>query len=772
MPIRPPVLDDRTYDDLLSDLLARIPAHTPEWTNVRLGDPGRTLLELFAWLGDALLYRVNLIPEKQRLAFLRLLGLEPRPALPARGVVSLAFDDDRVQEPVRLPAGVVLQGPVPFETRKLTWVYPVTSEAYIKRPIRDDERKALGSVLDGLPILYGLQEEPVFYVTTPVFVGGASVASGVDLSEGTVDGCLWIALFAPDDRKVAEPVAESRAAFGPTPDGVHRRVTVGIAPALALEDPLDVAGAVSSLPEGARIRVAWEVTTGASGDGAFVPLDASDGTDGMTRTGVVELTLPDKIGAPTTDVRKNLLAGVGDTPPRLDDEKKASRLVAWLRMRLLSADGGPRPQLALSWAGFGAVEIDQRRTTFGRQIGESTGLADQVLALGGTSVEPETLVVEVAEQGRGFEAWARVPDIALATRGETVYALSAEEGTIRFGDGVRGKIPPEGARIRVARMRAGGGERGNLPPLSLKEARVPGVKLRVVQGLPTSGGREAESLDEAEKRIPSVLRHRERAVTEDDFRALAAAAPGARVGRVEVLPKFAPKRRVSGVPGVVTVMVLPEKAMQMPPAPRADRVFLERVFAYLDPRRPLATELYVIGCEYVPLSVSVAVVIRPGLERDDVLTAVRDALREYLWPLAPGGPARRGWPLGGTVRARELEVVVSRMEGVEGVATPRLFRKAGEGWTAIEPADACDPAEAPLEKWQLPELLHVVVVEGTESPLSIISGPSGGPGGPGGTSGGPGGTGGTGGTGGGGAGGTGGGGGRPTVAVPVVPEVC
>ena len=80
MPIRPPALDDRRYDDLVTELLARIPAHTPEWTNPRVGDPGRTIIELFAWLGDALLYRVNLIPERQRLAFLRLLGQPLRPA--------------------------------------------------------------------------------------------------------------------------------------------------------------------------------------------------------------------------------------------------------------------------------------------------------------------------------------------------------------------------------------------------------------------------------------------------------------------------------------------------------------------------------------------------------------------------------------------------------------------------------------------------------------------------------------------------------------------
>jgi len=39
MPIRPPVLDDRSYDDLVEELLARIPAHTPDWTHPRPGDP-------------------------------------------------------------------------------------------------------------------------------------------------------------------------------------------------------------------------------------------------------------------------------------------------------------------------------------------------------------------------------------------------------------------------------------------------------------------------------------------------------------------------------------------------------------------------------------------------------------------------------------------------------------------------------------------------------------------------------------------------------------
>src|SRR5512139_3328568 len=105
MPFRPPRLDDRRYEDLVAELVSRIPAHTPEWTNVRLGDPGRTLIELFAWLGDTLLYRANLIPERQRLVFLKLLGLGLKPARPATGIISLSYAQPTERRAVTLRPG-------------------------------------------------------------------------------------------------------------------------------------------------------------------------------------------------------------------------------------------------------------------------------------------------------------------------------------------------------------------------------------------------------------------------------------------------------------------------------------------------------------------------------------------------------------------------------------------------------------------------------------------------------------------------------------------
>jgi hypothetical protein len=77
-----PRLDDRTFDDLVAEARALIRTHQPEWTNYNPSDPGITLLELFAWLAELLIYRADQVPDRHRLVFLRLLngpGWAPAP---------------------------------------------------------------------------------------------------------------------------------------------------------------------------------------------------------------------------------------------------------------------------------------------------------------------------------------------------------------------------------------------------------------------------------------------------------------------------------------------------------------------------------------------------------------------------------------------------------------------------------------------------------------------------------------------------------------------
>jgi hypothetical protein len=69
-----PSLDDRRYADLLDEARALVPVYDPLWTNHNASDPGITLLEMFAWLTEMLIYSLDQITDDHRITFLRLLN--------------------------------------------------------------------------------------------------------------------------------------------------------------------------------------------------------------------------------------------------------------------------------------------------------------------------------------------------------------------------------------------------------------------------------------------------------------------------------------------------------------------------------------------------------------------------------------------------------------------------------------------------------------------------------------------------------------------------
>ena len=706
MPLIPPSLDDRSYADLVQEMLASIPAHTPEWTNPQPGDPGRTLIELFAWLADAVLYRANLIPEKQRIAFLRLLGQPMQPAAAAQGILALSLDPAR-KDPIPLVAAASVPGPPVFETLGEMDLLPLSGLVYVKSPLTADQQSAAMPLLAGLRTLYKLASTPSGYMTTPLFSNNRADANGVDLNANTIDQCLWIALVAgkPENRDYI------RLAIGGENIG-QQILNVGFVPALALPDPF------ADIGPRAAVQATWQLSLNAA---AGQPVQYStlkvidDTTQGLTRPGVVRLLLPQgsDIGAPANDVRSDSQAGVGPKPPRVDDPGFDASLLAWLRLSVQSA-------LQVSWAGVNTVEIDQRTTLSSIVLGVSDGTAGQQFTLPQAQVDPDTFQLEIDMPGLGYTLWQAADDLAVLQGPVPAYVLDPEAGTVNFGNQVQGMIPPAGRRIRVRQMRAGGGIAGNLPPGSLTKIQAKDPKgnlvgqITVQQPLATTGGADSETLAQAEQRLPARLRHQERAVTADDYRSLAEEVPGAGVARVEVLPLFKPQTRASNVPGVVSVMVIPEKDDLQPPAPRADRPLLETVYRYLDSRRPATSEMYVIGSEYVGAGLAAAVEVRTGFGLLEVSQQVETALRRYLWSIEPGGADNQGWPLGRHVRSLELEVIVSQVPGVVEVNGLTLFRPLPAGGYQPLPADSNGRSELALESWQLPELLQVEVAAGPD----------------------------------------------------------
>jgi baseplate J-like protein len=95
MPINLPNLDDRTFADLVEEAQALIPVYEPRWTNHNASDPGITLVELFAYLTEMLMYRLNRVTDANRCAFLKLIdGIERIPSTSDRGMVCRIEGDE------------------------------------------------------------------------------------------------------------------------------------------------------------------------------------------------------------------------------------------------------------------------------------------------------------------------------------------------------------------------------------------------------------------------------------------------------------------------------------------------------------------------------------------------------------------------------------------------------------------------------------------------------------------------------------------------------
>lgn len=694
MPLHAPILDDRSYQQLRDELLRRIPVYAPEWTDHNASDPGVALLELFAFLGENLLFRFNQIPDATRMAFLHLLDVPLRPAAPARGMLALTTKEAAgklVEAGTETKAGSVV-----FETKTEVVAWPLSllgvARLESEPPDPDDEEatefadraiEALGELEDGETIAFyvvrTLPADPAVPGAEPIDFGAA------------VDDSLWIAVLGTDD-------TDANALL----EGV---LNVGFVPDL----PVDGIESVAACPgAGAAAAsspaVVWQVSTArldGAGSPVYVPLRLEgDTTRGLTQEGTVRLRLPrlpDDLGipvAPSID-----LAGTRDFPPELEDDEAAASVLFWLRA--FRADASALP--AVLWVGANATEVEQARRAAPEYLGTGTGEADQRYTVVHRPVIAGSLLVEVEEPG-GWTPWTPTDDFHAAGEDGRYYVLDPEAGEVRFGNGVRGRAPQIGERIRATSYRYGGGEAGNVAAAAITKVEgVTGVK--AANPLPTRGGAEGETLAEALERVPGELRRRDRAVTEGDFRELALQTPGAEVGRAECLPLFHPRQTGVDAAGCVSVVVWPREDRLHPNAPVPDRTLLRSVCSWLDERRLVTTELYVIPPTYRQVAVAVGLAVKPGYGVEAVRQWVELVLRQYLAPLPPFGPSGEGWPLGRRVHGPELEAAALQVEGVEFLEGLELAEKDEDGvWTPTTTVE--------LSRWEVPELAEITVVAG------------------------------------------------------------
>jgi predicted phage baseplate assembly protein len=611
-----PVIDDRTFDDIVAEAQTRIPRYTQEWTDFNKGDAGFALVELFAWMTELLIFRLGQVPQLNYIKFLQLIGVELTPARPAETVLVFPMQSGFAQSSVPVPAGTQVSAaptnggsPVVFETQTAI----TALQALMDAVLAFDGAYYVDVTADNVPSGGG------FKPFGPLAAAGSALLVG----------------FNPKK---------------PFPGGLA--VSFGVWPATNRGVPAPSPCGGGASPVYAPAQIVWEYWTGA----AWAPLKVlMDTTLAFTIPGFVRAMLP-----PAGQIALSTMPGKVD----------AKR--AWLRARLATTFYEQAPTLSLVAAN--AVAALAAQTVQNEVVGGSDGSPNQTFTLSSTPVIDGSLVLSI-DEGSGPVTWTQVDDFSGSGANDTVYLLNPTTGVIKLGDGVEGHIPVanlinrSGSIVAVS-YQFGGGAASNVAagaPLTLMTS-IPGVDTGAL-GMPFAayGGSDEETLQGAMNRAPEALKSQNRAVTCEDYEMLAKQAGP--IARAKALPLFHPDFPGMEIPGVVSVIVVPNVAS---PAPMPSPGLLRTVCAYLDQRRLIATELSVIAPTYVPVTVTLQVLAQPDADTAAVQQAVESGLTAYMDPLAGGSvdPATpgTGWPFGGPIYFVNLLRVASQAADVVRVA--------------------------------------------------------------------------------------------------------
>lgn len=261
--------------------------------------------------------------------------------------------------------------------------------------------------------------------------------------------------------------------------------------------------------------------------------------------------------------------------------------------------------------------------------------------------------------------WRRVADFLSSGPDDRHYTLDPATGSITFGNGNRGEIPPHGRDNVRASYRTGGGAGGNVDRRTVTDlgSSIPFVD-DVTNPIPGDGGADAESTDQVLMRAPEELRNRNRAVTETDFERIAAAA-SRKLAKIRCIPGM--DEHGDRTPGWVTLLLVPREGGRQP-APsteikkRVRNAMVERAPATLfDP-----DQLVVRGPSYVEVSADVALIAEGGVRISVLEARTVDALDSFLHPLT-GGPDGDGWEFGTVPCLSDLYALLEGIEGVDHV---------------------------------------------------------------------------------------------------------
>ncbi len=668
MTIPAPSLDDRRFQDIVDEAKRQIPNRFPEWTNHNISDPGVALIELFAWMTEMTLFRLNQLPERAIITLLNTVGFQTLPAFAASADLTFHLSTSVKDTVVIIPASTQV-GTTGAADEQV--IFETDDDLTLRQPklVRCVAMSPTDTPIDR---------------TTEVADSRQAILCFEGLDEIQE---IWehaLSVLTPNARRHWRP---SRRFAG---DAVYFGFSEPLAGALLRVD-INASGAGLGIdPDNPPLI--WEVST----QHGYATCERTlDTTGGLNQAGIVEIEIPNEHSALT-------LAG--------ED-------LYWIRLRV-DTERCPiyRTSPSLTSIHFETVggivrahHAEQRPTEV---LGFSDGKPGQRFTLSSAPTLPRSKTRDGSTPGGSFEGvvvdgqrWNEVEDFTnmqLADQDgsqdrDRVYTLDPTTGEIAFGPQVfaangmstqYGAIPPEGSRISYTEYRIGGGVRGNVPARSITTLRTT-IKLidSVENPRAATGGVDAETYEQALQRAPLALRAGERAVTAaDHVRVVRDAARD--LERVDARPPTEPGAplRLLLVPKVTahpTVQAIDDYAL---PKELVDKVEHE-----LESRRLVGNRVTITTPYYLGLSVAAKITAATSKALDAVALSnrVTEALYQFVNPIV-GGEHGDGLPFDAPMTGERVKTYLLSIEGVTSAevelfeADLRTHKRLGAGQQRIQ----------------------------------------------------------------------------------------
>jgi predicted phage baseplate assembly protein len=607
-----PDLDDRRFQDLVDDAKRLVQQRLPEWSDHNVSDPGVTLIEVFAWMTDQLLYRLNRVPDRNYIKFLELIGVRLFPPNAARAPVTFWLSAPQ-------PETVTIQTGTEVAT-----VRTGTEQAIIFTTLRD------------LPI-----------VSSAV----ARTASSID-ANGVRDHTDALAIRSGFFCFDTVPKTGDVLLVGLTEAVPSNAVT------LRFECRIEGIGVDPSHPP-----LVWEAWNGTDWSACEVDRDT---TGGLNRNGDVILHVRQTHVTSVIDrVRAGWLRARVVAPEEGQPIYSASpEILALSAFTIGGTVDATHAELVRDETLGTAEGVPGGRFEVAHRPLVSTEEPLVVEVSEGDGWRPWQARPNFAASGP--EDRHVVVD-SVAGRIEFGPAVRLPDGTLRN----YGAVPAKGAVIRVPAYLAGGGAAGNVATGALRvlKSSIPYV-VRVENRRPGQGGVDGEDLESAKVRGPILLRTRDRAVTAEDFEHICReAAP--ELARVRAVTAGD-----GAEAGVIRVLLVPAASgddgrigfEQLVPAEET----LEKVTRRLDESRIIGTRIIVEPPVYRGVTIVSRLRARPRTDPARLQDAALTALYRYFHPTI-GGPDGHGWPFGRPVMAGEVFSALQHLPGTELVEDVRIF---------------------------------------------------------------------------------------------------